>query len=60
VNWKYLVFDIVKVALPLLLVALLPEGVAQGTVIDAVLYGFAALLGIDSVQKTARSVKNRN
>ena len=56
-NWKYLLFDIFKVALPLAAAWLLPETAPQVEIITAVLYILAAVLGVDAVKKTATSMK---
>ena len=56
-NWKYVLFDILKLALPLLAAQLLPEGAPNAEIVATVLYALAAILGIDSAQKTIRGLK---
>lgn len=50
-NWKYMVYDLFKIAVPILVNQFIPE-FPQGETITVILYGFAAVLGIDSVKKT--------
>lgn len=56
-NWKYLVYDIFKFVLPVLTAQYLPEGAPESAIITTVLYLFALVLGIDSVQKIIRAKK---
>ncbi len=56
-KWKYVLFDILKLALPLLATQLLPSNAPHGEIVTTLLYALAALLGVDSVSKTVRSIK---
>lgn len=55
----YLIYDIIKLAAPLIASALLPDGAPQGEIVTVILYALAVILGVDSVQKTVRSVKGK-
>ena len=52
---KYLIFDVVKVVLPIVAAQLLPEGAPDAAIITTILYALALILGIDSAQKTIRA-----
>jgi hypothetical protein len=56
-NWKYLLFDIFKVALPLAAAWLLPEGAPQVEIIASLLYLLSLVLGVDAVKKTVTAMK---
>jgi len=56
-NWKYFIYDLFKVGVPILVGALLPETAPQVEIISVALYIFAAVLGIDAIKKTAVSLK---
>lgn len=56
-NWKYLLFDLLKVAVPIAVAALLPEMAPQAEIIQVALYLFSLILGVDAVQKTYKSIK---
>lgn len=58
VNLKYLVWDIFKVATPVIVAAFLPDTAPQAEVINSFLYGLAAVLGIDATAKTIKAKKN--
>ena len=55
-KFKYLLFDILKLAVPVIIAQYLPSFPQAETVIT-VLYIFAAVLGVDSVQKTIKAKK---
>ena len=56
-NWKYLIFDIFKVALPLVATFLLPDIAPQADIISTLLYTLSVVLGIDAVKKTYTAIK---
>lgn len=56
-NWKYLLFDIFKVALPLVAALLLPDTAPQAEIITSILYLLSLVLGADAVKKTVAAVK---
>ncbi len=56
-NWKYFLFDLFKVIVPVLVAQLFPEGAPKESLVEAILYVFALILGLDSIQKTVRAVK---
>ena len=56
-NWKYLLFDIFKVGVPLVVAWLLPETAPQVEIIVSLLYLLSAILGVDAVKKTVAAIK---
>lgn len=55
-NLKYLIFDIIKVLIPLITAQFLPEGAPQSEIIQVAMYLLALLLGADAAQKTRAAV----
>jgi len=56
-NWKYLLYDLLKVVVPVLVAQLFPDNAPNAELVTAILYVFALVLGVDSVQKTVKSLK---
>lgn len=56
-NWKYLVFDMIKLALPIIIANLLPDA-PQAEILQVVLYILSAILGVDSSQKIVRAIRS--
>ena len=50
-NWKYFIYDLFKIAVPILVNQFMPD-FPQSETITMVLYAFAGVLGLDSIKKT--------
>ena len=55
---KYLIFDLVKLALPLIATQFLPDGAPSNEIVTSLLYILATVLGVDSVAKTINAIRS--
>ncbi len=55
---KYLIFDVVKLALPLIATQFLPDGAPSNEIVASLLYILATVLGVDSVAKTINAIRS--
>jgi len=50
-NWLYLIFDLLKIAVPILVANFIPEQWPQADLITVILYALGVIFGIDSGSK---------